>query len=77
MKVKELIQQLQGFDHDMEVMVDGYEGGITPPKAPTEIEICLDVHNCPYMGKHQLAEDCYCPYDEEPHKKTKVVYLER
>ncbi len=53
MKVKELIAKLQEYDGELEVLVDGYEGGCKYPSSIEEIEIKRDYFkNDSYCGKH-------------------------
>ena len=56
MKVKELIEKLQAFDSELEVCVDGYEGGYDTPQEPFQSPMKLNVHNAAeeYYGKHEL-----------------------
>jgi hypothetical protein len=57
MKVKELIEKLQAFDPELEVFVDGYEGGYDTPQLPFQSPMKLNVHtdeNEWYYGKHEL-----------------------
>jgi len=53
MRVKQLIQILQGFDPKLEVVVDGYEGGCDEPIAIEEIVIEKDINEEDYFGKHE------------------------
>ena len=53
MKVKELIENLQKFDPNMRVMVDGYEGGLDDPQEPRENLVVLDYHEHSYYGRHE------------------------
>lgn len=53
MKVKELIAKLQEFDGELEVLVDGYEGGCDEPSFVEKIKIKRDFNKesgC--YGKH-------------------------
>jgi hypothetical protein len=54
MKVKELIEQLQKFDPELPVMIQGYEGGIDAPEKPYQTPIRLNVHEEWYYGKHEI-----------------------
>jgi hypothetical protein len=54
MKVKELIEKLQQFDQELEVYVDGYEGGYDTPQEPFQSPIKLNVHDEGYYGAHEL-----------------------
>jgi hypothetical protein len=52
MTVKELIEQLQQLDPELNVFVDGYEGGYDDVVISEIKNIALDVHNEWYYGKH-------------------------
>ena len=56
MKVKELIEKLQKFDPELEVYVDGYEGGYDTPQEPFQSPVKLNAHdeNAWYYGSHEL-----------------------
>jgi hypothetical protein len=56
MKVSELIEKLQAFDQELEVYVDGYEGGYDTPQEPFQSPMKLNVHgeNEWYYGLHEL-----------------------
>lgn len=54
MKVKELIAKLQEYDGELEIMVDGYEGGCNCPSSIEEIKIKRDYHGKDsYCGEHE------------------------
>jgi hypothetical protein len=42
MKVKELIAKLQEFNQELEIMVNGYEGGVDSPSCIEETQIMRD-----------------------------------
>jgi hypothetical protein len=54
MKVKELIEKLQTFDPELEVYVDGYEGGYGTPQDLFQTPMKLNVHDEGYYGPHEL-----------------------
>lgn len=54
MKVKELIAKLQEYDGELEVLVQGYEGGCNCPSSIEEIKIKRDYHDeTSYCGEHE------------------------
>lgn len=55
MKVKQLIEELQLFDQDLEVYVDGYEGGINDAQSIKPIEVVRNVNDEWYYGRHENA----------------------
>lgn len=56
MKVRELIEQLQQFDPEMMVVVDGYEGGADDIKTVDTARIALDYNKGSwYYGKHEFT----------------------
>lgn len=66
MKVLELIAKLKEFDGELEVLVDGYEGGCGEPSAVEGIEIRVDYSKgSDYCGPHVEVcewEDPQCDY---------------
>jgi hypothetical protein len=57
MTVHELITALETFPPEMEVMVNGPEGGISPIESPEKIRIMCDYWK-------NLEVTCYGPHDE-------------
>ena len=72
MKVKELIEQLQGFDPELMVVRPGYEGGVTEVEYATGVLLALNVHDEWYYGEHEEVdtEDTY-----PDHKHVQGVHL--
>ena len=64
MKVSELIKKLQTFDPELEIYVDGYEGGYGTPQDPFQTPMKLNVHDEGYYGPHELhhATDFEAPH---------------
>lgn len=56
MKVKELIEQLQQFDPEMETMRHGYEGGVENISFLGMERVALDVHKAWYYGPHETVD---------------------
>lgn len=76
MKVKELIEALQGCDPEAPVIVDGYEGGaseISSLSAP--VEIALNVNSEWYYGPHEWVERPHAAFDSFTH--VMAVHLKR
>ncbi len=57
MKVRELIDTLKGYDPEMMVVVRGYEGGYDEVGRTCVLNICLNVHDEWYYGKHDMVFD--------------------
>ena len=57
MKVKELIEKLQGFDPELMVVRPGYEGGVTELQSATEVLLALNVNEEWYYGEHDTVKD--------------------
>jgi hypothetical protein len=53
MKVKELIEQLQQFDPEMETMRNGYEGGVENINFLGTERVALNVNEEWYYGRHE------------------------
>jgi hypothetical protein len=58
MTVKELIEQLQTLDPDLQVFINGYEGGFNDvtPVAGNVVDMVLDYHRDWYFGRHEIVE---------------------
>jgi len=67
MRIRDLIEKLQTFDPDMEVVIDGYEGGVTGRFDILQVNIDEDVNKEWWYGESEIKKDG---------KKT-VVYLMR
>ena len=70
--VGELITLLEEFDHDLPVVVKGYEGGFDYPLDPFEIEVVTDVNTESYYGAHDVPSDA-----EEKERSIRAVYIPR
>ena len=55
MKVKDLIKKLETFDPEMEVFVDGYEGGVDTPSKVSKQKVLLNVNEEDYYGSHEIC----------------------
>lgn len=56
MKVKELLEFLQGIDQDLEVLVQGYEGGYGATSGAEEVQMALNVNDDIYCGSHEIFD---------------------
>jgi hypothetical protein len=63
MTVKELIEQLQTLDPDLQVFVNGYEGGFNDVVSLTGdvYDMALDYHGMWYYGKHEIVDNIVDP----------------
>ena len=60
MKVRELIALLQAHDPEMNVMVDGYEGGVSDigSSSVNPVKVMINYNQGSwYYGLHELVED--------------------
>lgn len=73
MKIKELIKKLKEFDPELEVVVDGYEGGCDYPRSIDKIEIKKNYHNGSYCGNHEEITD----WDREPDNEYLKDFIDR
>lgn len=65
MKVKELIQELQKYDQEIPVMVDGYEGGITEKGVLVKlVSVNRNKNKEDYYGEHEEDDKAQTPHDE-------------
>lgn len=52
MKVWQLIEKLKVIDLDLEVLLPGYEGGLTDLNEVTVHDVVLNTTDCWYYGPH-------------------------
>lgn len=77
MRVKELIKALQKLPQSYEVMVDGYEGGITPADPPSVVEVALNANTEGYYGPHEPIGQGYNETRLADFERKNVVVLHR
>ena len=70
MKIKDLIAELQKHDPEMEVVVNGYEGGVGYPSGFEVIKIKKNVNKEWYYGRHEELSE-----HEKGYKKGIEVLL--
>jgi len=63
MKVKDLIKELQSYDPELMVVIDGYEGGVDEATKAIDVSLKLDVNTEWYYGKHEVVECETMPID--------------
>lgn len=72
MKVSELIESLQSFDSNLEVVVRGYEGGYNNSIGTQEMTVVVDYYKGdPWMGNHEDAG--YVEVLDTSHPRDKKV----
>lgn len=57
MKVKELIKELQQYDPEQLVVVNGYEGGVNACSSCEEVSVKLGVNSEWYYGNHEIVRN--------------------
>ena len=67
MKVKELIERLQAFDPELEVMRDWYEGGIENATEVDVVKVALNVNQMWYYGSHEVV------YKDDKHPGHEII----
>jgi hypothetical protein len=72
MKVKDLIEKLQGFDPELMVVRPFYEGGVTEVLEVTETMLALYVNAECYYGEHSEVSNTT---DWPDHKHAQGVHL--
>lgn len=76
MKVKELIEHLLTFDQELDIVVNGYEGGVTEDVSiETAIVVC-DVHQEWYYGEHEIDDEFHQDINKEQPRKS-VIHISR
>ena len=76
MKVKELIDQLLTFDQDCDIVVDGYEGGVTEYLSIEKVKVVCNINNQWYYGEHEIDDDLQKDINEEVPRKF-VIRISR
>ena len=69
MTIKELIEQLQTLDPDLQVFTSGYEGGFSDIEISKPNTFCLNVNKEWYYGPHETVAFI----DEEERPSYKIV----
>lgn len=77
MKVKDLILELNKFDHDTRVCLSGYEGGVYNPTKVLEVVVALDVNDEWYYGPHEEIVEgfTYSEYVQQRALKETMVKI--
>jgi hypothetical protein len=74
MNIKELIEKLQTYDPNTQVMIHGYEGGYSIVGDIKEDDVVLDYYTEWYYGNHESKS---IAHDIRPEQKIiKAVILE-
>jgi hypothetical protein len=75
MKIKDLIQELQKHDPEMQVVRHGYEGGVDFVSHVICREIALDVNEEWFYGKHEIVFTDYEKQEYAGYAKTQAVTI--
>ena len=68
MNIKSLIAELEKYDEDLLVVVDGYEDGVTEKFKLLPVNINTNVHKAWYYGESKVSDN---------KNTTPVLYLQR
>lgn len=68
MNVKALISELQKYDANLHVVVDGYEGGVTENFNLLQVNVDTNVNKAWYYGESEISDS---------KDATPVLYLQR
>jgi len=68
MNIKSLITELEKYDEDLLVVVDGYEDGVTEKFKLLQVNINTNVHKAWYYGESEVSDN---------KNTTPVLYLQR
>lgn len=74
MKVKELIETLLTYDQELDIVLTGYEGGVTETVKVSEEWISLNAHEEWYYGEHEIEDD---EHILKNYPSKKVIYISR
>jgi hypothetical protein len=75
MKIKDLIQELQKHDPEMQVVRSGYEGGVEFVSSLRSYEVALDVNTDWWYGKHELVIHDLQREELKDYEKTQAVFI--
>lgn len=77
MRVRDLIERLQGLDPDLMVVRPGYEGGYKDVSEIKVTELVLNYNNSPYYGPHEEVSSVWCEDGEEDAgPRTKAILIQ-
>ncbi|MEY4334991.1 MAG: hypothetical protein RLZZ196_3741 [Bacteroidota bacterium] len=76
MKVKELIEILLTFDPNLDIVIQGYEGGVTEKISVESAQIVCDINDEWYYGEHEVDSDYHQEINPNNSRK-KVLYISR
>lgn len=78
MKVKELIEELFKHDQDAEVLVDGYETGVSDVRKVVPVTAYKNIERPSWHGRYELSKDGeYTPADAQPISAVLLPRLDR
>ena len=76
MKVKDLVHYLLTFNQEYDIVVDGYEGGVTEDICVESATIVCDINKDWYYGEHEVDSEYH--QDINPNQpRKKVIYISR
>jgi hypothetical protein len=74
MTVKELIEQLQLLNPDLQVFTSGYEGGFNDVEISKPDTFCLNVNSEWYYGSHEISSHVH-EEDRPNYKQVRGIVL--
>jgi hypothetical protein len=76
MTVKELIDKLSQLDPNLQIFINGYEGGYKDVKDISNVEeIALNVHKFEWMGPHELVKNKFYVKDKSKYEILKGIII--
>ena len=76
MKVKELVEHLLTFDQELDIVVDGYECGVTEEISIESAQIVCNINDEWYNGEHDIDSEFYQDIKPDEPRKN-VIYISR
>lgn len=76
MKVKELLEILLTVDQNLDIVIQGYEGGVTENISIELAQVVCNVNSKWYYGEHEIDSDYQQDINPNNFRK-KVVYISR
>ena len=73
----ELIQALNDIDGDFNVVISGYEGGVSEVSNIDNVQIVKDVHDASawYYGRHEICDGEYDRKKYKDKEKHPAIYI--
>lgn len=75
MKVKDLVKILLTFDQELDIVINGYEGGVTEYVHVETAKVACDIHKEWYYGEHEVDSEYYQDIKPDEPRKNVIAIL--